>query len=182
MYMQVHIRVIEQDIFFLCVSVSVMCSCNAYVNLLWLSTLHVKLMHMVFIMIIISVIAWSYIHACIQLLIFICPAYIVFLVDPVSVAAVDGTTVEFTCTARDALVIVYFVNKTAASVFQDFKEDMEEQLEGTVRRRNLTITVSPQYNNTEIYCRGIGEDSNVNSETANLTVQGNSHNTECTTQ
>ena len=107
---------------------------------------------------------------------------IVFLVNPVSVAAVDGTTVEFTCTARDVQAILYFVNGTAASVLQDFKEDMEEQLEGTVRRRNLTITVLPQYNNTEIYCRGIGEDSNVNSEIAKLTVQGNTYNTECTTQ
>ena len=106
---------------------------------------------------------------------------IVFLVDPVSVAAVDGTTVEFTCTARDALTIVYFVNGTAASVLEDFKEDMEEQLEGTVKRRNLTIAVLSQYNNTEIYCSAFGS-PNTDSETANLTVQGNSHNTECTTQ
>ena len=80
----------------------------------------------------------------IYLLLCIYISCIVFLVDPFSVAAVDGTTVEFTCTAKDALTIVYFVNRTAASALQDFKEDVEEQLEGTVRRRNLTITVLSQ--------------------------------------
>ena len=105
---------------------------------------------------------------------------IVFLVDPVSVAAVDGTTVEFTCTARDALAILYFVNKTAATFLQDFKEAVEEQLEGTVKRRNLTVSVISQYNNTKIYCSAFGS-PNTDSEIANLTVQGNSHNTEYTT-
>ena len=41
-------------------------------------------------------------------------------------------------------------------------------------RRNLSVTVSSLYNNTEILCRAIG-DPNVKSNTAILTVQGNKH-------
>ena len=41
--------------------------------------------------------------------------FIVFIVDPVSVAAVDGTTVEFTCTAENVEEISYRVNGTSAS-------------------------------------------------------------------
>ena len=45
---------------------------------------------------------------------------------------------------------------------------------GTVKR-GLIVAVSLQYNNTEIFCRGVGLYMGVNSETAYLTVQGNNH-------
>ena len=35
--------------------------------------------------------------------------HLVFLVDPVSVAAVDGTTAEFTCTANGTDTVTYRV-------------------------------------------------------------------------
>ncbi len=42
---------------------------------------------------------------------------------------------------------------------------------GTIRR-NLSVSVSSLYNNTEILCRAVGIDNNINSNTAILTVQG----------
>ena len=105
---------------------------------------------------------------------------LVFLVDPVSIAAVDSTTVEFTCTSENVEEISYRVNGTSASdqyiQNKGFVQLSEVILGGNMRRRNLIVTVSSQYNNTEILCRGIGADSIVNSDTANLTVQGNSIN------
>ena len=100
-----------------------------------------------------------------------------FLVDLVSVSAIDGTTVKFSCTAENAKVISYRVNGSSAA-FKDIEEKgfiqlAGEPLGGTVRRRNLTVTVSSQYNNTEILCKAIGTDVNTNGETAILSVQGN---------
>ncbi len=101
-----------------------------------------------------------------------------FLVHPTSIAAVDGSTVEFTCTANNTDTIVYRVNNTVASntdiMNKGFSELNAEELDTLVTRRNLSVTVSSLYNNTEILCRAIG-DSIVNSNTATLTVQGNTH-------
>ena len=48
-------------------------------------------------------------------------SFIVFLVHPVSTAAIDGTTVEFTCTAENAtLSLAYVVNDTAAAEHSDY--------------------------------------------------------------
>ena len=106
----------------------------------------------------------------------------VFLVHPTSIAAVDGSTVEFTCTASDANTgIVYIVNGSSASLgsvtSKGFNQLNAEELDTLVTRRNLSVTVSSLYNNTEILCRAIG-DSIVNSNTATLTVQGNTHTNE----
>ena len=103
---------------------------------------------------------------------------IVFLVHPTSVAAVDGSTVEFTCTANNTDTIVYRVNGTSATLgsvtSKGFNQLDPEELDTLVIRRNLSVTVSSLYNNTEILCRAIGN-SNVDSNTATLTVQGNTH-------
>ena len=53
-----------------------------------------------------------------------------------------------------------------------FVEHSGENLGNALRRRNLTVIVSSDHNNTEIYCRGIGTDTNVNSKISTLTVQG----------
>ena len=102
--------------------------------------------------------------------------FLVFLVDPVSVAAVDGTTVEFSCTAENVEEVLYRVNGSSAANeefhVKGFFQQPHEVIFGTIIRRNLTVAVSSQYNNTEIFCRGFGELNNVNSEIANLTVQG----------
>ena len=105
--------------------------------------------------------------------------YTVFLVHPTSVAAVDGSTVEFTCTANNTDTIYYTVNDTVASsgfiIDKGFNQLDSEELDTLVTRRNLSVTVSSLYNNTEILCRALGTDKNVNSNTATLTVQGNTH-------
>ena len=102
-----------------------------------------------------------------------------FLVHPTSIAAVDGSTVEFTCTANNTDTIVYRVNDTVASntdiMNKGFHEPDAEALDTLVTRRNLSVTVSSLYNNTEILCRAIGSPMNIDSNTATLTVQGNTH-------
>ena len=101
---------------------------------------------------------------------------LVFLVDPVSVAAVDSTTVKFTCTANNSVDLSFRVNGSAVlqSVinkgFQQKPVASAEELGNMVLRRNLTVTVSSLYNNTEIHCLALpGE---VKSEVADLTIQG----------
>ena len=104
--------------------------------------------------------------------------YTVFLVHPTYIAAVDGSTVEFTCTANNTDTIVYRVNDTSATLGVVFNKGFNqldtEEMDTLVVRRNLSVTVSSLYNNTEILCRAIG-DSNEDSNTATLTVQGNTH-------
>ncbi len=85
---------------------------------------------------------------------------------------------EFTCTASHTDTIQYRVNDTTASkgyTSKGFNQLNAEELDTLVTRRNLSVTVSSLYNNTEILCRAIGTDMNVNSNTATLTVQGNTH-------
>ena len=102
-----------------------------------------------------------------------------FLVHPTSIAAVGGSTVEFTCTANNTDTINYRVDNTPASntdvMDKGFTELGTEPLDALVTRRNISVTVSSLYNNTELLCRAIGTEMNVNSNTATLTVQGNTH-------
>ena len=92
---------------------------------------------------------------------------IVFLVDPVSVAAVDGITVEFTCTANSSVDLLFRVNDSAVlqSVinkgFQQQPVAFVEELGNMVLSRNLTVTVSSLYNNTEIHCEADGSPNDV---------------------
>ena len=101
---------------------------------------------------------------------------IVFLVDPVSVTAIDGTTVEFTCIANNTDTITYRVNDTSATqesvTSKGFKQLGSEEVGSLTTRRNLTVTVSSLYNNTEIFCRAQGSSMNTDSEIAILIVQG----------
>ena len=100
---------------------------------------------------------------------------IVFLVDPESISAIDGTTVEFTCTANNTDTIDYRVNDTSATqgsvTSKGFNQLDADDLGNMVTRRNLSVAVSSLYNNTEILCRASGS-PNVDSNTAILTVQG----------
>ena len=103
-----------------------------------------------------------------------------FLVHPTSIAAVDGSTVEFTCTASDANTgIVYIVNGTSASLgsvtSKGFNQLGAEKLDTLVTRRNLSVTVSSLYNNTDIFCRAVNNGTFEDSNNATLTVQGNTH-------
>ena len=100
---------------------------------------------------------------------------IVFLVDPESISAIEGSTVEFTCTANNTDIIDYRVNGSSAGsntiAIKGFNQIGFEELSPMVTRRNLSVAVSSLYNNTEILCRAIGT-AIVDSNTAILTVQG----------
>ena len=104
--------------------------------------------------------------------------HLVFIVNPVSVTAVDGTTAEFTCTANNTDTVTYRVNGTSATnqivISKGFTHLDTEEVGNHMTRRNLTVTVSSLYNNTEIFCRAIaiGSTNNTNSEIAILIVQG----------
>ena len=100
---------------------------------------------------------------------------IVFLVDPESISVVEGTTVEFTCTANNTDEVGYRVNGSSATQGSvtsiGFNQLDADDLGNMVTRRNLSVAVSSLYNNTEILCRASGS-PNVDSNTAILTVQG----------
>ena len=104
--------------------------------------------------------------------------FIVFLVNPVSIAAVDGTAVKFTCTVNNSVGLSFRVNGSAISQsiinkgFQQQPVAFAEELGNVVLRRNLTANVSSQYNNTEIHCEAEGSPMDVESKVAVLTVQG----------
>ena len=108
---------------------------------------------------------------------------IVFLVNPVSVTAVDGTTVEFTCTANNTGDLSFRVNGSAISQtiinkgFEQHPVAFPEELGNMILRRNLTVTVSSLYNNTKIHCEADGSPMDMESKVAVLTVQGFERNT-----
>ena len=102
----------------------------------------------------------------------------VIIDGPDSVNAVDGTTVQFSCVAV-AEEIDYFVNNTPANqqniVDAGFTESTVDFLNATTLRLNFTTTALSQYNNTEVYCRGLNTMMSFGhtvSETAILLVQG----------
>ena len=100
-----------------------------------------------------------------------------FLVHPTSIAGVDGSTAEFTCTANNSEDISYRINGLSTSSPEIINIGLYEQQPGfdvvgdMTLRRNLSVTVSSLYNNTEILCRAIGN-SIGDSNTSTLTVQG----------
>ena len=110
---------------------------------------------------------------------------IVFLVHPVSTAAIESTTVEFTCTVNGSEDVGYRVNGTLFTSAEESLQNMGfDQLtsetfdaSSMTLRRNLSVTVSSEYNNTDIQCRADEPevDDNVpvrSSDIAILTVQG----------
>ena len=90
----------------------------------------------------------------------------------------DGTAVQFSCVVV-AEEIDYFVNNTSTNqqniIDAGFKESTVDNLNDTTIRLNLTTTALSQYNNTEVYCRGLNTMMSFGqsvSETAILLVQG----------
>ena len=99
----------------------------------------------------------------------------VVVVDIIDAAAVIGSTVEFTCTARNSEVIDYIINGTSADSSDIrniglFLQCSFDNNNITITRR-LSVTVSSRFNNTEILCRAI-KTNYTDSNTATLTVQG----------
>ena len=105
--------------------------------------------------------------------------FTVIIDDPDSVNTVDGTTVQFSCVVA-AEEINYFVNETATNqpdiIQAGFIESTIDFLNATTLRLNLTATALSQYNNTEVYCRGLNTVGQISllefSEVAVLLVQG----------
>ena len=103
----------------------------------------------------------------------------VIIDGPDSVNAVDGTTVQFSCTVV-ADEINFFANNTQINdpkiVQAGFIESTVDALNATARRLNLTATALSQYNNTEVLCRGLNTVGIMTfttfSEVAVLLVQG----------
>ena len=90
----------------------------------------------------------------------------------------DGTIVEFSCTVI-AEEIDIFVNDTATNeqnIIQAGFIESQDILNATTRRLNVTATALSQYNNTEVYCRGLNTLDMMTfpalSEVAVLLVQG----------
>ena len=103
-----------------------------------------------------------------------------FLVHPTSIAAVDGSTVEFTCTANNTSLIDYNINGSSVGSQEIANIGLFEQLSfetvgDMTLRRNLSVTVSSLYNNTEILCTALRGIMGTISNTATLTVQGNTY-------
>ena len=119
----------------------------------------------------------NYLFIISKIIIIIYDNFTVFLVHLTSIAAVDGSTVEFTCTASDTDTILYRVNGTEAALSSITSKGLiqraSEELDTLVTRRNLSVTVSSLYNNTEILCRAFSPE--VDSNTATLTVEGSTH-------
>ena len=82
---------------------------------------------------------------------------------------------EFTCTANNTDTITYRVNDTIATsqtVISKGFSQLGTEVVGSLTTRNLTVTVSSLYNNTEIHCRAQGSPMNTDSAVAILIVQG----------
>ena len=90
----------------------------------------------------------------------------------------DGTIVQFSCTVI-AEEIDVLVNDTATNeqnIVQAGFIELQDILNATTRRLNVTATALSQYNNTEVYCRGVNIVDHMPftalSEVATLLVQG----------
>ena len=88
---------------------------------------------------------------------------------------------EFTCTANNSEDISYRINGLSTSSPEIINTGLYEQQPGfdlvgdMTLRRNLSVTVSSLYNNTEILCTALKGIMGTSSNTATLTVQGKAH-------
>ena len=85
-----------------------------------------------------------------------------------------NSTVTFTCEATGASLIFFFVGETAASdsiiTNRGFEEIDQETINGTIRRRQLSVHAREINNNTYVYC--VAYPDNIKSNNATLTIQG----------
>ena len=85
---------------------------------------------------------------------------------------------EFSCVVVDSDFLSFIVNDTAASeqsvINEGFIQLGIEDINLTIKRRNLTATALTQYNNTEIKCLALkfGNPENPISDIGILLVQG----------
>ncbi|XP_019858544.1 PREDICTED: uncharacterized protein LOC109586777 [Amphimedon queenslandica] len=97
-----------------------------------------------------------------------------FITQPVSLNTSLNSTVTFTCEAIGVSFIFFIVNEAPAS--QDtnanrrFEEIAQETINGTIRRRQLSVHAREINNNTCVYC--FASPDNIRSGNATLTIQG----------
>ena len=80
----------------------------------------------------------------------------------------------FTCEATGISVILFYVGETSAAesdiVSRGFTQLSQDTINGSIRRRQLSVQAREINNNTYIYCSAVpGE---VRSDNATLTIQG----------
>ena len=97
-----------------------------------------------------------------------------YVTQPVSLNTSLNSTVTFTCEATDVSFIFYYVGEIPASetvnVNRGFTELGQGTINGTIRRRQLSVHAREINNNTYIYC--VASPGDIRSDNATLTIQG----------
>ena len=97
-----------------------------------------------------------------------------FITQPVSLNTSLNSTVTFTCEATGVSVILFYVGETPAAEHintnRGFTELEQVTINGTIRRRQLSVHAREINNNSVIYC--VAVPSNIRSDNATLTIQG----------
>ena len=95
-----------------------------------------------------------------------------YISQPVSLNTSLNSTVTFTCEATGVSVILFYVDGTAAFeqtiINRGFTELGQVTINGTIKRRQLSVHAREINNNTNIYCTANGE----RSDNATLIIQG----------
>ena len=97
-----------------------------------------------------------------------------YVTQPVSLNTSLDSTVTFTCEAIDVSFILFYVGVIPASedvnVNRGFTELSQVTINGTIRRRQLSVHAREINNNTYIYC--LAGPGDIRSDNATLTIQG----------
>ena len=97
-----------------------------------------------------------------------------YVTQPVSLNTSLDSTVTFTCEATDVSFILFYVGVITASedvnVNRGFTESNQETINGTIRRRQLSVHARETNNNSYIYC--LAGPGDIRSDNATLTIQG----------
>uniref|UniRef100_A0A1X7TP11 Fibronectin type-III domain-containing protein n=1 Tax=Amphimedon queenslandica TaxID=400682 RepID=A0A1X7TP11_AMPQE len=97
-----------------------------------------------------------------------------YITQPVSVNTSVNSTVTFTCEATGVSFIFFYVGETPAAedinANRGFTELGQYTINGTIRRRQLSVHAREINNNSIIHC--IAAPDNIRSDNATLTIQG----------
>ena len=109
---------------------------------------------------------------CLEFLIKCCSA--TFITQPVSLNTSLNSTVNFTCEATGVSVIFFYVGDLPAveqiNVNRGFTELGQVTINGTIRRRSLSVYAQEINNNAIIYC--FTSPGDIRSNNATLRIQG----------
>ena len=97
-----------------------------------------------------------------------------FITQPVSLNTSLNSTVTFTCEATGVSFILFYVGETPAAqsinINRGFTELGQDTINGTIRRRQLSVHAREINNNSIIHCST--SPNNIRSDNATLTIQG----------